>query len=285
MSTNENENNNDSTLTSSDITRAVDSTVPSTVSSGYESEGVSLPSDPQVYRGMVSYPPHILQAPSYINPLILHQPPPSSSAAALGYNNSQPIQTAEQYYSMLPTAGQPYTAPIMIATREQMDYAVAQQINEQSHDDQLSHDRQPVYQYRPYSGPIHLTNAHQPPPISDNNSMKGASSGNNPPLIIPQNVYQLPYNNNGSGVGGGMGGNVVIMNSSSAQPNPVSAHPPMKVTQSLNNFTDYKSPKPLRRSTLPDVDMPKTNRKEMYRRSAMSLKEKSLCEEGTWVGG
>lgn len=254
--------------------------VPSTVSSGYESDGTILEQQQQVYTGVVAPYPHILQAaaaaPPFNSPLVFHQPPPGlpHQHTALNRNNSQPpvaaVDQPQYHYSMLP--GQPYTAPIMIGTREQIDYAIAQQINDQqtSHDHQ-SHDRQPVYQYRPFSGPIHITNA-QPHPPAPTNSDKGGNDP--PPLIIPhQNVYQLPYG--GNGVSGA--GNMVILNTSHQPP------PPMKVTQSLKNFEEHNDPaKPLRRTTLPNVDMPKKNRKELYRRSAaVSMKEKNLCEEGT----
>ena len=224
------------------------SEAPSSISSGYES--------PNETHGLVT--PYLL--PSSFNPLMIRQP------VNIG-TNAQLLQ--DQYNSLLP--GQPYTAPVMVVTQEQLDYHafVQQQMNDQSHD--RSHD----HRQRQYSGPVIIASTHQNPITSspqllNHNFHSGLQNSNANPSNAQHGSYQPPLLQMNS---------VVLPGASNNQ----SDFKSLQVTQSLSNFEQKPSEhKSLRRNTSPNVGNTENQRRDQQlKRSSLSMKEKSLCEEGT----
>ena len=235
-----------------------------TISSGYESDGsslpTSLPADQQKYSHVegLATPYHLLP-PSTFNPVLLPQP------VVMG-TNAHPLP--DQYYRLLP--GQPCTAPIMLATKEQLDYALRQQLN--TSPDQL---QTPSYVHRQYSSPIMATPTNQ----------------------LPTNVgYQvygsnLPNRSNQISANGEIPKETTPPGRDGYEPthlpsSPIPHYPitdkQLVVTESLPNFQEkIGNGKPPRRNTLPNVDSPSERRRDVFKKSPVSMKEKSICEEGT----
>ena len=249
------------------------SNAPSTSSSGYESEGgvqVDVRSCVNPVRGSThetSLTPYHLVPAMSLNPLLLQQAQHPSNSSGGGTNAHL---LPDQYYSLMP--GQAYTAPIMIATNEQLSYALGQQTPHL-----LSHD-QPVYRQRQYSGPVLATpfnTACQKPTVSplqfpddhevccsNTSEVEKKSKSENvnapppPPQLFSSNNMVLPSS-------------VPIGRSASM------------VTQSAHNFKEESvNDKPNRRNTAPSIGLANSQKGDSLKRAAFSLKEKSLYEEG-----
>ena len=222
------------------------------ISSGYESESSSLTTGQQKHSHVESTTtPYHLLPPSTFNPVLL--PPP----VVMG-TNAHPLP--DQYYQVLPR--QPCTAPIMLATKEQLDYAIRQQLN-------TSPDQNPGYIHRQYSGPIMATPINQLPTNAGyqvyRSNLPNRSNQNSANAEIPKGTtptgrdgYEAPH----------------------FPSNAMSS--PIVVTESLPNFQEKTgNGKPPRRNTLPQVDSPSDRRRDVFKKSTLSMKEKSVCEEGT----